>query len=797
MEVLRNLQASLANFLGPEFERAEEHLKVLLAEQDAKDNGIQEARLEERDREYSALNREFELRGAKIKELEDQLQDLDKWHERALEAETLREDNAELQRELDVLKSTSREIPEDNPHEVLLQGLQEGNPDSVIQDFSTEHGDPGTIPYASYTELAKRYRIQFCEMRNVIEAFSRLKAKHRLCKDTVKSWYKLFDKDTFTIPVQDKSVTFRRVVEDETHKSGRAQPDLTATANVQMKKPRTGLEKTKPPDTTLKHSAGEIDREDSNVHPQLAHSSSPASIAAINNSPPIKMELKDNDHEEVQEIPNSTPASTLEASNDSADDGELQEVTPTNSTTAVSKSLKRKRHPGQNEEILSMKSSDHSPNSGSMKPVTVKSEQSSSSPLRSLMQQRELNNLDTQDLDEIDDSVQTPRKKNTGSASKPISILQDEDSSNSARPTRSGHRFGEQRGEDKPCHVAALKPKDCNMSIVRRYENIGNSPKRRRGDRRGADAIPIITEDGEDDFYKGQRKRRGGSRKPRESARLNDLLEAPSSPKMALTPRLPPKSTGAKASVNSARALRDPIRNGQLPLVTPSKPPINKHPTSARQAHSTGTFGGSFRNLDHRRVSADDARFNLNADGDHQDGEPYRSRTVDRLLLDNFKINPDRNEGIDYAFDDVVRKRDQRQCLPGCTRPDCCGSRFRAMAKIGGLSVLPGTESMDEDRAILENYLGDQKYRLETMSEDEKHELLIDAKAEALSTRYGRHRYAHERHHSPPGFWRTDMPSTQELEQDREEARQLEREKVESRYREAMRPGGMWKFADE
>jgi hypothetical protein len=41
------------------------------------------------------------------------------------------------------------------------------------------------------------------------------------------------------------------------------------------------------------------------------------------------------------------------------------------------------------------------------------------------------------------------------------------------------------------------------------------------------------------------------------------------------------------------------------------------------------------------------------------------------------------------------------------------------------------------------------------------------------------------------------MPSTQELERDRQLAEEMERVKVLERYREAMRPGRLWKFADE
>jgi hypothetical protein len=172
---------------------------------------------------------------------------------------------------------------------------------------------------------------------------------------------------------------------------------------------------------------------------------------------------------------------------------------------------------------------------------------------------------------------------------------------------------------------------------------------------------------------------------------------------------------------------------------------------------------------------------------------PCRERPIDQLDLSCFKINPGRNKGLDFPFDEVVRKKAERKCLAGCMRTDCCGGRFRAMARVGGLDFEPG----DQEKHILEEYLGDQKHMLPLMASEARQNLLIDAKAQILANKYGKHRYTHDRAHSPPGFWRTHMPSTQELAQDREVAERNEREKVMERRREAMQPGGMWKFADE
>lgn len=795
MDVLRELQASLAQLLGQEFDQAEQHLNTLLEQRAAKNEEIHKKRLEQHNGEYAALDREFGLRGAKIKELEDRLRDLDKWHERALEAETLREDNAELQRELEALRSRARATSEDDGSDELLQSLRDDHPDPVIQHLSTEHGYPDTIPYGSYTELAKRYRNLFHTMGNLVKAFTTLRSQHRLCKSQVKDWHKLFEKETFTVAVNGKPTTFRRAGENEPRTLRRARPDRAVTSNDREPALGGDLEKPDVPSTSKEqYSGGEAGSTDCNDHLLLPQPPMPASTAPFTGSPRIKVELGENDSEEVQEIPNSTPASTLDIESDNVGPQELHGDSPVTSRTAGSRSLKRKQQQREKEEMPAPNSSGYFPTSSSRKPVTVKSEQMSSSPLQNLMQQRGLNDLDTQDLDEIDNSVQTPKKKNayyaTNVTNLPFPIFQEEGSPEPTRRAPSDSQSDEQPGGHRPNHASALQPKDCNKSIVRRPdpEDPGRDAKRRRGDRRGAEAIHIITEDGEDEFYKGRGKGRSSLKKPNESGRLNNLLEAPSSPKMALTPRTAPQSAGAKVFSGSTR---DPNGYGRLSLGTPSKIDLIRTTASARQPAPTFTVPGQ------PRVSVDNARFNRNTDRSATHDEPYRSRTVERLSLDNFRINPDRNEGIDYAFDDMVRKRDQRQCLPGCTRPDCCGSRFRAMAKHGGLRALPGRESADEDLEILENYLGDQKHKLKTMSEDERDQLLIDARAEALAARYGKHRYAHERHNSPPGFWRTDMPSTQEQERDWEEARQMEREKVASRYREAMRPGGMWKFADE
>lgn len=176
---------------------------------------------------------------------------------------------------------------------------------------------------------------------------------------------------------------------------------------------------------------------------------------------------------------------------------------------------------------------------------------------------------------------------------------------------------------------------------------------------------------------------------------------------------------------------------------------------------------------------------------------PLRSLPVHQLSLQDFKINPNYNGGYDYAFNTVVRNRGERRCLQGCTKPECCGRKFRVLAEATRNPTKPPTMSQEEaDQKLLEDFLGDNSFRIRNMTKAEREETLMQAMTRDFSNKYGTHRHAYERRQSPPGYWRSDFPSTQEEIQDRAKAHQMEREQVSRRYEEAMRKGA-YIFRDE
>ncbi|OBT39875.1 hypothetical protein VE00_09710 [Pseudogymnoascus sp. WSF 3629] len=218
--------------------------------------------------------------------------------------------------------------------------------------------------------------------------------------------------------------------------------------------------------------------------------------------------------------------------------------------------------------------------------------------------------------------------------------------------------------------------------------------------------------------------------------------------------------------------------------------------SNRRTPRTAGPSHRSTAERDKRRAAKLIGAFRDASDG--PDDEPFRARPLWRLGLEHFKINPDHNEGYDYAFRDVVRGREQRKCLPGCTNPDCCGNGFRKLAELTTGQAKNQSSDMDsEDERLLEDFLGGNIHKLQAMTTDERHETLIQAKARDLANKHGKHRHAFERRQSPPGFWRADFPTTQEVQSDRAEAADFERELVRKRYEDAVRGGGKWMFRDE
>lgn len=269
-----------------------------------------------------------------------------------------------------------------------------------------------------------------------------------------------------------------------------------------------------------------------------------------------------------------------------------------------------------------------------------------------------------------------------------------------------------------------------------------------------------------------------GASKPAESPVIKPSFQRPGTPRSLLQP---PTAPQPRTTPDAAPAWLQTPQPRELPFdrITGEKTKSTPKQTPRRKAGPSSAVGSKPDGIPHTAQSR------------------IRAKALSLLQLDDFKINPAFNGGHDFAYSEVVRNKEERAGLPGCVDMDCCGKAFRAMALAERGNGRRTAEQLVEDRKLLEQFLGDERHRLFSMTKEERDELWVKAKTQELANRIGTHRHRFGRMKSPPGFWRTDFPETQELEEDRAQAVRREREMIQERYQEAVRPGGKWIFRDE
>ncbi|KAL7933301.1 hypothetical protein V8C35DRAFT_322642 [Trichoderma chlorosporum] len=406
----------------------------------------------------------------------------------------------------------------------------------------------------------------------------------------------------------------------------------------------------------------------------------------------------------------------------------------------------------------------------------VKAEPNDSSPIAA-SEHYQFNIQESIDLDDIAQKITTPRKR------KDLEVLPAEDANETIFPPHTTAKLGyvrldglKQSAKDAR-GASVLTPISGNKRIATWTADTEKTPLKDTL----AHAISDLAEDGTP--YGKQRPEKSSKGLPTPNSvakgRLDTLLNVSTPENAAMISRTPqPRQSGRVSGEDTPLDLLFP---------EPRELPFDKllRHTKKRQnldADVTTPSKTSDKKAPGRSKSP------LRGRGS---ASKLRQRPLSELRLDDFKVNPSSNEGHDFAYSEVVRDKDDRAALRGCTDMHCCGKHFRALA----LSHRPNppltAAQRQEEQKLLEDYLGESAFRLASMTKDERADVWLEAKTEELANKYGRHRHRFSRMQSPPGFWNADFPSTQELAADKEEALKREKRVIAERYREAMRPGGM------
>ncbi|TAQ90943.1 hypothetical protein B7494_g687 [Chlorociboria aeruginascens] len=427
------------------------------------------------------------------------------------------------------------------------------------------------------------------------------------------------------------------------------------------------------------------------------------------------------------------------------------------------------------------------------------------------------------DLDEIGEKVNTPKKRRRFSQQSPHPGFEDRTPSqrrrNQSQARAATPLDNQPRAPSQGTSIprsrqtrenSALQRLSCNRQIV---PKISASVSPEKYHREVSDkAINDLLEDGQ--ISRHVEAITGKNQTTEVSNRLNGLLTNPPPVRSRLPPTralqvaapLPLKEYFVRPEPKLAESSRPSSRSSTVHSAGRSKsllePTIasakgSKLSTNAITKRSPKSVDSTSMTAARRSVEHSPRQPNARKQLAEPEG-PFRARPVDKLGLEHFKINPGYNQGYDYAFKEVIRNQADRRCLQGCTKPECCGNKFRALAKASRDRNHKLTLSQEQDdQRLLEDFLGDNSYTIPYLTKEQRVETILQAKTRELANKYGTHRHAYTRRKSPPGFWDADFPTTQEDAAYLELAIQEERALVVQRYMEAMRPGGAYLFADE
>ena len=377
-----------------------------------------------------------------------------------------------------------------------------------------------------------------------------------------------------------------------------------------------------------------------------------------------------------------------------------------------------------------------------------------------------------------------------------------------------------------------LHSRDVNAFVLPRTGDPSTNRKRpcppSRRDR-GAAYVPALAEDGEgtssncdplkackkskedQNNLRGPADRDKEPKAPPTHHRLGALLTKPSPEKSLLTSEEPVAGVSSDQTWSKTPVHQSVYQSRSKGPTTPRSLPAKRSELNHGPGHQSGLadFEPVDATMDRHSKSAQavtkrtkrvPAFSNPPLGGNPEtrpEHEPLRARPVHRLGLQDFKLNPAHSE---YAYHESVRRHDEKNSLSGCTDRHCqrCkGLREHVTGSGYKTAQKPGESEDEADRRLLQDFLGDKRRQLRTMTPKERSDLLIEAKVWEFANRFGSHRQAFARPREAPGMWDVDFPTTQKDAEDRAAADLIEREKVQERYWEATRPKGKWIFADE
>ncbi|KDR79382.1 hypothetical protein GALMADRAFT_243412 [Galerina marginata CBS 339.88] len=160
-----------------------------------------------------------------------------------------------------------------------------------------------------------------------------------------------------------------------------------------------------------------------------------------------------------------------------------------------------------------------------------------------------------------------------------------------------------------------------------------------------------------------------------------------------------------------------------------------------------------------------------------------------------YTIDPARNGGLAYQYDEVVRSKDERRKMDAgdC---ECCREYYESVGPLPSRLQQPlwrsppATPVKPCPRHLLSNSNEDHRDRIRpSPSRSVRRQSDIELHKKAIS----RHRHAWARATTPPGYWNIGFPDTQEVGDINDQAKEIHKRKKDDVDKEAAVEGGRYR----
>ncbi|KAF2219295.1 hypothetical protein BDZ85DRAFT_268768 [Elsinoe ampelina] len=631
-----------------------------------------------------------------------------------------------------------------------------------------------SVPRSQYEELQRQYNALEDDYKALLVHLNKATVKLREAKATCKAWQRYYD----THPKYTRS-----------HQKYTREPVLPSATPPPRASPSSSPVTAVTDMVTLQQSEKSTESSTANLADELRHNDVPRSRdqPALVDENTTEMAM-----DPISVEPNPSSQSTELGSDDLKDQPDTALEEDDDEPEVISARVIRK--PGRRTEVKKealLTSKDGS----SSRPFQIKREDTGTQGLSNVPAFLRLH-TQTSDLDALVAHVETPRKRQkimhldddeasrtvrAAKADKPSVLLRAAQDENTppASSQQSRHSQKSDRSASRDS-TGPLQPLGTNTPTLPRTSDLNvkrNGLHHAKKDFKIAQDVANLAEDDTNFLSPDQQN-------DKNIRRLEGLLQSDSASRNIITPRAMSGSRSPNAvrpTVSPVTATR-PRKVQEVAVEKRSLTPATASPVRRKRVSSPVKPAKRMR-ASHSPPPAPGP-----------EEEPLRAKPLHRLVPDDFRINP-LYAGTDFAFGGPLRDHQSRQCVAGCTRP-CCAALQHFAGSETPLGRLQARDTTEEDEQLLREHLGHDPA---TLTSSQRDSLLRSARAQKVANKYGKHKQVFERRQSPPGFWDTEMPSTQDRQAQKKQAKERERQDVEERWREAVRGDGKgrWIFKDE